>query len=109
MAIPLSSLLPSLAAGSGPTDTLPPAPTSAAILGRLPASAPIHVALGSVGAATAAGDAASIALIIARSGSEWASRLLSDGKGADGDAWFAAKSSTAGVLRKANRVVVRFL
>jgi hypothetical protein len=107
MAIPLTSLLPPDTAGNAPTATLPPAPSSVAILGRLPASTPVHLALGSVAAATDAGDADSVAVILARSGSEWVSALLSDGKGADGDAWFAAEGGKSGVIRRASRIIVR--
>ena len=107
MAVSLSTLLPPDTAGNVPGDTLPLAPSSVAFLGRLPASAPIHVALGAVDAATAAGDEDSVAVILARSGSEWVSALLSDGKGSDGDAWFSADGGRAGVIRRASRVVVR--
>lgn len=106
MALPLAALLPPGPSANAPLNTFPPAPASVAVLGRLPASAPVHLALGSVARNDGAGDADSVALILAKSGSEWASALLSDGMGGDGDAWFAQEGGKAGVLHRANKVVV---
>lgn len=111
MSLPIAALLPLAQSPHVPSDLLPPAPASVAILGHLPASAPIHLALAAVASVAQDSDGVaavddSIVLILAKSGSEWVSNMLSDGRGGDGDAWFASDGGKARALRKARRVVV---
>ncbi|CED84881.1 hypothetical protein [Phaffia rhodozyma] len=113
MAISLHTVLPASYDSSSPTNyipryNLPSAPNSLAILGPLPGSSAVHIALGLLSTDQPGdshdkdGSKGSV-LILSKNENEWSSALMKDG-----NLWFKTEAGRARLSKTLDRVKIRY-